>query len=84
MCCIAKVHKKPIGVLQFDWNLNKTEFSIFLAPDKTHKGLDTSLIQTGYNWIKNQHPNIKQITAQILTNDISSEKAFIKCGFEKN
>ncbi len=80
---IAEKTKTPIGVLRFDLNSSMAEISIFLDPQKIHQGLGTSLIQMGCDWLKTHHPKITCVTAQILANNIASEKAFIKCGFKE-
>tara|TARA_R110002110_G_scaffold415719_1_gene654180 strand:+ start:18011 stop:18469 length:459 start_codon:yes stop_codon:yes gene_type:complete len=84
---IAEQNSSPIGVLRFDVSENTIEItamiSIFLDPNRIHRGLGTTIIQQGCDWLKSNHPNIAMVTAHILPENIASKKAFIKCGFEE-
>ena len=73
--------------MSFDISENTIEItakiSIFLDPNRIHRGLGTTIIRQGCDWLKSNHPNIATVTAQILPENMASKKAFIKCGFEE-
>ena len=73
----------PIGVLRFDLAVHRADIHVYLDPEKTQKGMGTQLIQTGCKWLKQHYAHIQTIEAIILPENIASQKAFEKCGFQK-
>lgn len=79
---IAEHQNKPIGVLRFDIDsLNQAEISIYLVPGLANKGWGTKILKSGTEWVKNNLPHVKNLVAKILSENISSQRAFEKAGF---
>lgn len=78
---IAEINKNPIGVLRYDIINNSAEISIHLKPGTSGKGIGTALIVKGSAWLKDTVPSVKHIIANILPENIPSQKAFAKAGF---
>ncbi|HAT1970569.1 TPA: GNAT family N-acetyltransferase [Legionella pneumophila] len=80
---IAEHQNNPIGVLRFDIDvlLEQAEVSIYLVPGLAGKGWGTKILESGTEWIKNNLPQIKNLVAKILADNVSSQRAFEKAGF---
>jgi UDP-2,4-diacetamido-2,4,6-trideoxy-beta-L-altropyranose hydrolase len=73
----------PIGVLRYTVEHDNAEVSIFLNPNMIGKGLGSTILQLGAQWLKKEMPHIKQITAKILPENIASQKTFVQAGFHE-
>ncbi len=74
----------PAGVLRYDLKADKATVSIYLVPGLKNKGIGTSMLKLGSSWIKDKHPEIEQIIAEIKTGNAPSIKSFTKAGFSKD
>ncbi|CAM2933969.1 GNAT family N-acetyltransferase [Legionella pneumophila] len=83
---IAEHQNNPIGVLRFDIDvlLEQAEISIYLVPGLAGKGWGTKILESGTEWIKNNLPQIKNLVAKILADNVSSQRAFEKAGYDLN
>nr|WP_229309696.1 GNAT family N-acetyltransferase [Legionella pneumophila] len=83
---IAEHQNNPIGVLRFDIDvlLEQAEVSIYLVPGLAGKGWGTKILESGTEWIKNNLPQIKNLVAKILADNVSSQRAFEKAGYDLN
>jgi len=79
---IAECDSKPIGVLRYDVIDSTALVSIYLRPGESSKGLGSSILQFGANWLQQNISNIDRIEAKIISDNIASIKAFEKAGFE--
>ena len=74
---------KPIGLIRFDLIGHTAEVSVYLVPEKIGQGLGASLLRLGENWIKRQHPEIRDIKATILAENRRSIRTFEKAGYKR-
>ncbi|HAT9803841.1 TPA: GNAT family N-acetyltransferase [Legionella pneumophila subsp. pneumophila] len=83
---IAEHQNNPIGVLRFDIDvlLEQAEVSIYLVPGLAGKGWGTKILESGTEWIKNNLPQIRNLVAKILADNVSSQRAFEKAGYDLN
>lgn len=80
---IAEHQNKPIGVLRFDIDsLDQAEISIYLVPGLAGKGWGTKILESGTEWVKDNLPQVKNLVAKILMENIGSQRAFEKAGFD--
>lgn len=71
-----------IGVLRYDIiNPTGLEVSIFLNPEYVGHGIGHNLINKGNIWVQQHMKNIRTIEAKVLSDNVASNKTFIKCGF---
>ena len=80
--CIFLIIEKtniPVGVVRFDINNDEATISIYKDPDAT-EFLD--LIKHSSNWLKENHPKINKIFAEIISGNDRSYNGFINAGFE--
>lgn len=77
---------KAVGVLRYDLSPNgeSAVVSIYLVPEHLGKGLGTSLLLTGTEWVLNNQPNLSEILAEIRKDNIPSQKVFVKAGYIAN
>ena len=64
-------------------HLFSAEVSIYLVPSLIGAGYGPNLLQIGQEWLKNHHPEIRLVTAQILSQNKRSQQAFKKAGFHE-
>jgi len=69
----------PVGVVRFDLHDDKAIISIYKDPDLTEY-LD--LIQHSSSWLKENHPKINKIFAEIIAGNDRSYNSFKDAGFE--
>ena len=79
---IGEINHKPLGVIRFDVKNEHAEVSVYLVPEFQGKGLGSSLIYKGNEWLKLQRPLIKKVNATILSENETSISAFDKAGFK--
>jgi UDP-2,4-diacetamido-2,4,6-trideoxy-beta-L-altropyranose hydrolase len=78
---IGYIGETSIGVVRFDLKGKSAEISIYLIPGNFRKGLGTKLLLAAEKWLKSTFPEIKEISAEILTSNPISQQFFIKNGF---
>ncbi len=73
--------EQSCGIIRLDLNKNKTvgKIDIFINPDFHGQGIGTSAIKELIKKQKNK--NLKKIIAQVIPENIGSEKMFKKSGF---
>ncbi|MGY1488091.1 UDP-2,4-diacetamido-2,4,6-trideoxy-beta-L-altropyranose hydrolase [Methylobacillus pratensis] len=78
---IAYMDQSEIGVVRFDLGELSAEISIYLIPGITHNRLGTKLLDATEKWLKLHHPEIHEISAEVLANNVKSQHFFLKNGF---
>jgi len=81
---IGEYDDQPVGVLRYDLSENKALISVYLVPGTQSAGVGSQLIREGSRWLKTAHPEIMQIDAEILSENMASIKAFEKVGYKLN
>jgi RimJ/RimL family protein N-acetyltransferase len=72
---------RKIGQVRFDLEDSDARISVNLNPAFIGCGLGTRLIRAGSARIEREVPGIKEIRAEIRTDNIPSVKAFEKAGY---
>ena len=78
---IGYIGETSIGVVRFDLKDKSAEISIYLIPGNSRKGLGTKLLLAAEKWLESTCPEIREISAEILTSNPISQQFFIKNGF---
>lgn len=75
---IAAVENTEIGVVQYEIEDIKgvAKISLYLVPSSQGKGLGKELLKLGVDQIKKDFPQIKQVKAEVLLDNIASMKIF--------
>lgn len=73
----------PVGVLRYDFRNNEACVSIYLVPGFLGMGIGNQMLKLGTKWIRENHPEVKNIIAEIKHQNIVSENTFKKAGFKK-
>ena len=83
MLLIASNNDQKVGTLRFDITNQSAIVSIYLSSNHLGKGLGTSILKTGLVWLKNNRPEIRKVTAEVMNNNPRSMAAFTKAGFDQ-
>ena len=79
---VAEVDGKAVGILRYDFVKDEAVVSIYLVPGEHVAGTGTAIINKGSGWLREKHPGIKAVRAEILPQNIASKKAFMVAGYE--
>lgn len=79
---IAALGKDKIGVIRFETSDNIAKVSVNLNPDHLGKSLGWQVISLGTNEMLKSDARIKNVIAEIKRENIASQKAFVKAGYE--
>jgi UDP-2,4-diacetamido-2,4,6-trideoxy-beta-L-altropyranose hydrolase len=84
---IGEQNGRPVGVLRYDC-LEPTageqlqcKVSVYRTPGINTPGIGTALLKAGSCWLQEQRPEITRIQADILPDNIASQRAFEKAGY---
>lgn len=77
-------NQEPVGVLRYDVEAFQARVSVFLVPEKIGQGYGASVLQAGLEWMQDQHPDIRQLLAEILPENYPSIRVFEKAGYRQN
>ena len=84
---IAKIYGRDSGFVILDFEGENKEFAIIAAlgviPRFQRRGLGTVLGMAAWNFIKENHPNVKEIRAEIYKDNFSSSNFIKWIGFEE-
>jgi RimJ/RimL family protein N-acetyltransferase len=84
---IAKIYGRDSGFVILDFEGENKEFAIIAAlgviPRFQRRGLGTVLGMAAWNYIKENHPNVKEIRAEVYKDNFSSSKFIKWIGFEE-
>ena len=79
---IGICEQTEIGVLRYDLvGEHKAEISVYLDPSLHGLGFGTSLLKAGQEWISENLPNVIEVQAAIVDNNVISKRAFASAGF---
>ena len=78
---IGLVEDNPIGTLRYELKGNSATVSVYLLPDKHGYGYGAELLRRGSSWLLLHKPEIKNLKAEVLTENISSIQTFYNAGF---
>ena len=84
---IAKIYGRDSGFVILDFEGENKEFAIIAAlgviPRFQRKGLGTVLGMAAWNYIKQNHPNVKEIRAEVYKDNFGSSNFIKWIGFEE-
>lgn len=79
---IAHQAGQSCGVLRFDFDqTDAAVVSLYLNPAMTGQGLGQALMLAGLSWLRQNHPEIHTVSAEILPTNVTSRKMFQSVGF---
>jgi len=81
---IASLQGLNLGVVRFDINDDQAEVSIYLVSNMQGNGYGSALLLAGEQWLIQRHKKIKNIIAEILPDNIASQKLFELSGYISN
>lgn len=81
---IASISGEDLGIVRFDINAHQAEISIYLISNKQGNGYGSALLSAGEEWLIKHRQNIRNITAEILPENIASQKLFELSGYTPN
>jgi UDP-2,4-diacetamido-2,4,6-trideoxy-beta-L-altropyranose hydrolase len=73
--------KDPIGVVRFDKTEDTAEVSIYLVPDAGVRGNGRNLLLKAESWLLAHRPDVKQVRAEVLENNVVSQRLFLASGY---
>ncbi|MBL0225444.1 MAG: GNAT family N-acetyltransferase [Geobacteraceae bacterium] len=81
---IGETDNKPVGVLRYDLADYEALVSVYLVPGVQGQGIGSQLLRCGSQWVRENHPHIKFINAEIFRDNIASLRAFESAGYKEH
>jgi UDP-2,4-diacetamido-2,4,6-trideoxy-beta-L-altropyranose hydrolase len=78
---IAERGGEPVGVLRYDLSAESATVSIYMVPGQHGQGLGTALLRAGSRWMREQHPRVRRLRAEIRRDNARSRQAFENAGY---
>ena len=78
---IGDINSQPLGVVRFDISNDGASVSIYLVPESDLKGWGRCLLDRAENWLRQHHPKVVKLHAQVLPNNEPSKKLFEKLNY---
>lgn len=78
---IGEFQSLDIGVVRFDCEEHIAEVSIYLNPEEPSTGWGRELLQTAEKYLASNFPNIDEVCAEVLLNNLSSQNFFERSGY---
>lgn len=75
------MNDQEIGVLRFDLKHDIAEVSIYIDPSYHGQGLGSISLKGSFSIIKKLYPQTTKLIAKILPQNVASQNAFTKAGF---
>ena len=82
MILIILYDGKPAGSVRYELESPNATVSVQVAPDFHGRGIGSEALKRATEILKNKHPGIQKIIANIKLGNTASEKAFSKAGFQ--
>lgn len=81
---IGEISGRPVGVLRYDFTADQALISVYLVPGGQGQGVGTELIRCGSRWLKENHPEINAVNAEIMNSNVASLRAFEQAGYQEH
>lgn len=81
---IGEIDSKPVGVLRYDFSGEEALISVYLVPGGQGQGVGSELIRRGSCWLREKHPEIKIVNAEIFPENVASLRAFESAGYKQH
>lgn len=79
---IGEYNGEPVGVVRFDVDGSASEISIYLVPGQSHRIKGGQLLESAERWLANAFPAIRTIVAEVLPENMRSQRFFQACGYQ--
>ena len=79
---IAEDAGAAVGVLRYDIDHEKAEVSIYLVPGNRGRGLGEAILVEGERWLSRACPDVRELGAVVLRENLASLGVFAAAGFE--
>ena len=81
---IGQLGEVPFGCVRFDLGAHDGRVSIYLDPARHGAGLATPLLEAAGDWLKQNHPAIRRLVAEVKSTNAPSRQAFLKAGYTED
>jgi UDP-2,4-diacetamido-2,4,6-trideoxy-beta-L-altropyranose hydrolase len=81
---IGELDGEPIGVVRFDGDGNTAEVSIYRIPSPATAGAGPSLLRAAEAWLREHHPDIRLLRAEVLRDNQPSHQLFLDAGYSRD
>lgn len=71
----------PLGVVRFDLQPAQALVSVYLVPTRIGRGLSSALLEAAARWLRNAHPEIERLVAEVRPGNLPSQRAFERAGY---
>lgn len=78
---VGEIAGRPVGVLRYDISGAEALISVYLVPGGQGQGFGSQLIRCGSLWMREHHPEIKAVNAEIFPENGASLRAFEFAGY---
>ena len=78
---LAQLDNQPIACVRFDLSDTSARISIFLDPNRIGQSLAIPVLRAAESWLSTEHPNIREINAEVLAANQASQQAFLGAGY---
>ena len=78
---IGEINSQALGVVRFDISNHEAMVSIYLVPDLGLRGWGGCLLDQAETWMRQHHPEVVKLHAQVLPNNEPSKKIFDKLNY---
>jgi UDP-2,4-diacetamido-2,4,6-trideoxy-beta-L-altropyranose hydrolase len=78
---IAQIGSAPVGVVRFDRAGAEAVVSIYLDPARMGRGLGAPVLLAAERWYGEEHPEVRQLKADVLESNAASRVVFERCGY---
>ncbi len=72
---------KPVGVVRYDIDGGSARISVFMAPGQAGAGLGADLLSAAEARLREVHPGVARIVAEVLGENEASRRLFSSAGF---
>jgi UDP-2,4-diacetamido-2,4,6-trideoxy-beta-L-altropyranose hydrolase len=79
---IAETDQKAVGVLRYDIDNENAVVSIYLVAGNSGQGYGSRILLAGDQWLARERPDVKQLRAEVLPDNVTSIHAFSQAGYE--
>lgn len=80
---MAAVGHQDVGVIRFDTDETDAEVSLYVAPELTGLGLGVAMLETGRQWVAENLPAVRTLSANVSPKNRRSARAFGVAGYTR-
>lgn len=81
---IGDLDGEPVGVVRFDSDGSTSEVSIYRIPSPGTAGAGPSLLRAADGWLREQHPEVRLLRAEVLRDNQPSHQLFLDAGYSRD